>query len=113
MRQDSDLAVPIYRVPVKRLRESFVAVAADQENTNLLALDREATQAEFMQQSRVFGFVDHITVGFITISEIESSLAIFSRSKIGLWDMGVNRRRIQTWLTLLEERLEEERLRTD
>ena len=94
-----------YGVALDKLREALVAVAAAEPRTNLLRLDKEALQAEFEQRSKVFGFRDTVTVAFIARDDGRSALALYSRSRVGLLDLGVNRKRVERWLEALDRRL--------
>ncbi len=99
-----------YPLSLDKLREALVAVAAAEPRTNLLRLDKEALQAEFEQRSKVFGFRDRITVAFIArdegaTGEGASTIALYSRSQVGLLDLGVNRKRVERWLEALDARL--------
>ena len=96
----------VYPVPLAKLREALVAVAAAEPRTNLLRLDKEALQAEFEQRSKVLGFRDVITVAFIAVDEEHAALALYSRARVGLYDLGVNRKRVERWLAALQARLE-------
>ncbi|MEM7222369.1 MAG: DUF1499 domain-containing protein [Pseudomonadota bacterium] len=100
-----EIATEVYPVPLEKLREALVAVAAAEPRTNLLRLDKEALQAEFEQRSKLFGFRDSILVEFMEAGKGASTLAIYSRARVGLIDLGVNRRRVERWLAALGERL--------
>ncbi len=50
------------------------------------------------ERSAFFGFPDLIDVETIETGEAKSTLAIYSRSKYGYYDFGVNKRRVETWL---------------
>ena len=104
-RADADLTTPVFAVPVARLREAVVAIAARAARTNLMHLDKAAMQAEFEQRSRVFGFPDTITVAFEAVGGDAATLAIYSRARHGIYDFGVNRRRVQGWLAALRDEL--------
>lgn len=106
-RPDADIRTPVFDVSVDRLREAVVAIAAAEPRTNLITLDRDARQAEFEQRSRLFGFPDRITVCFEAIPEGGSTLAIFSRARLGYYDFGVNHRRVRRWLVALGAELGE------
>lgn len=106
-RSDRDLTVPVFAVPVERLREAVIAVAGRQPRTQMLHLDRDAGQAEFEQRSRVLRFPDRLTAAFESLGCNRSSLAIFSRARYGYWDFGVNRRRVEYWLQAIGEALEQ------
>ncbi|WP_162906533.1 DUF1499 domain-containing protein [Algihabitans albus] len=92
---------PRFDVPLDLLREALVAVAAQEPRCHLLALDQEARQAEFEQKSRLFGFADRIVVEFVALGNGASTLALYSYSLKGYWDLGVNRKRLERWLAAL------------
>lgn len=104
-RSDADIHTALFSVPVSRLREAVVAIASREPRTHLLSLDREASQAEFEQRSRILGFVDTITVAFEAASNDTSTIAIYSHSRTGYYDLGVNRRRVRRWLAALANEL--------
>jgi len=56
---------------------------------------------EAVQRSAIFGFVDRISSRVIAMSEHQSTLAVYSRSTVDYWDLGVNRRRVQEWVRSL------------
>ena len=55
-----------------------------------------------MQTSSLFGFPDYVSVKFIEIDAANSTLAIFSRSRLGQSDLGVNKKRVEAWLGQLK-----------
>lgn len=101
----ADGRTPRFDVPVEVLREALVAVAAQQPRCHLIALEREARQAEFEQKSRLFGLPHRIVVEFVPLGRSTSTLAIYSRSLKGYWDFGVNARRVHRWLDALPEQI--------
>jgi uncharacterized protein (DUF1499 family) len=50
----------------------------------------------------VFGFVDRISCRAVPDGCDRSTLFAYSRSETGYWDLGVNRRRLRSWLAALE-----------
>ena len=104
-RADTDLEMPVFPVPVDRLREAVMALANREPRTTLRHLDEDASQAEFEQVSRVFRFPDRITVAFIAVDAGHSTLAIYSRARIGYADFGVNKRRVHRWRHALAREL--------
>lgn len=104
-RRDADFVTPLFAVPVDRLREAMVRIAAEEPRTHLVHLDKEASQAQFEQSSKIFKFKDIITVAFEP-AEGGSTLAIYSRARLGYYDFGVNRRRVRRWLAALEAQLQ-------
>ena len=98
-------AAPTYDVPAQKLREAFLKVAGEQKRTTVVEQDEAAFKVELVQRSAIMRFPDTITVQFIAISDAQSSLAIYSRSQYGYSDLGVNKKRIDSWLELLEAEL--------
>ncbi len=96
---------PRFDVPHHELRQAWLYVAESEPRVVSTNQDAETDQHEFVQRSRVFGFPDIITVQFVSTEETGSTLAVYSRSKYGRGDLGVNRRRIQRWLDLVSDRL--------
>jgi uncharacterized protein (DUF1499 family) len=107
-RDDAELKSPVFQATVEQLRDAVVSIAAHEPRTHLLHLDREAMQAEFEQSSRIFRFPDTITVAFEAVDASHASVSIYSRAKLGYYDFGVNRKRVQRWLNLLARTLEQD-----
>ena len=96
---------PVFDVSVAQLRARWREVVAAQPRVELLAKDEDGRQIDYIQRSARFRFPDIITVRFISASPSQSTLAIYSRSIYGGRDFGVNRERIDAWLTFLREGL--------
>jgi len=101
---DPDETAPVFDVPAERLARAWVLVVRQQPRTNVAVSD-DGLQVEAEQRSAVFGFVDRISARFVTLSPDRSTLIAYSRSEVGYWDLGVNRRRLQDWLALLPAKL--------
>lgn len=99
-----DEVSPILHAPVSRLREEWNTLIAEQPRTSLLS-ESSTGQLDVVQRSGFVGFPDIITVRFYSLGNDRSTLALYSRSQYGHWDLGVNRRRVQTWLRELKQRL--------
>ncbi len=52
----------------------------------------------YVQTSGLFGFPDYVSVRFIELDAGRSTLAVFSRSRLGQSDLGVNKKRVERWL---------------
>ena len=86
------------------------AVAADLDRIALaepgvdrLAGSPEAGHVTYVQRSRVIGFPDAVSVKVSPEGE-GARVSIWSRSRYGHSDLGVNRDRVERWLTALESR---------
>ena len=93
----ADFAPPDYPVPADRLRAIVAAVAVAEAGTERIASD-PAGEDRYLARSRVFRFPDTISVRVFARGGGRSTLALYSRSQIGLGDFGVNRARLVRWL---------------
>ena len=90
----------IYATPVQKLHDAFLAVARRQPRTTIVA--QRADGVQLIQKSRFFRFPDLIDVAFFHIDDGHSTLAIYSRAKLGYRDFGVNQLRVRTWIDQLD-----------
>ena len=96
-------AFPSFAVPVARLRQAFEAILAREPRIRVTR--RSEDGLTLVQRSAVFHFPDDIDVSFIPLGPDRSTLALFSRSRYGHSDFGVNRRRVLRLLRALEAAL--------
>jgi len=68
-------------------------------------LARDGTMATYVQRSAVFGFPDYISI-HATPDGDGSTLSVYSRSRFGHSDLGVNKSRIERWLTELQSNID-------
>ncbi len=97
---EPDRPAPTFDIPVAQLQERLVALLATLPRTRIL-VDCDA-HLVVEQRSLIFRFPDYIDVRAIAIDASRSTIAIYSRSKIGFYDFGVNKRRVEGWLRKLE-----------
>jgi uncharacterized protein (DUF1499 family) len=97
----ADRASESYGVPAEHLAEAWQAVVAAAPRTRLTAADPARGLYAFEQRSAVLGFRDTILVRIVPLTADRSTLVVYSRSEIGYWDLGVNRRRVEAWLAAL------------
>lgn len=109
-------AAPVFAVSDDELSAAFDRVVAAQPRIELLADDRAPSSAggggpqtsgtvTWVQRSALFGFPDYISVAFLPGDGTQSTLAVFSRSRLGQSDLGVNEKRVTAWLSALEAEL--------
>ena len=89
---------PVFDRPVNEVAGDFRRHALAQPRVKLLEVGPDGQRLELVQRSRIFRFPDRISVEFISVDETHSTLAIYSRSRYGSNDFGVNRKRIDAWL---------------
>ena len=97
-----DASAPVFDVPAKRLAQAWISVVESEPRTKILAVSEDGLQIEAEQRSAVFGFLDRISTKCVTLQPIRSTLVAYSRSRVGYWDFGVNRSRLQRWLAKLQ-----------
>ena len=95
------LASPTYDLSVEELRERWMTMIASQPRIETRKADEEAMQYEFIQRTKFMRFPDIITVRFIPLEQQRSTLAVYSRSRYGRRDFGVNEDRVRAWLGAL------------
>jgi uncharacterized protein (DUF1499 family) len=94
---------PVFAVSAADLFQAWQQMLAKQPRITPLYTHPEQLQYGYVVRSWLFRFPDTVQVKFISLSKQTSSLALYSRSKYGYSDLGVNRRRLQSWLQQLQQ----------
>lgn len=102
---------PEYAVPPERLNEVLRAIIDAEPRITWGESSANGLRFDLIQRSRIFRFPDYISVEILPVrserhAAIHSTLAIFSRSRYGRRDFGVNRQRVERWLAALDTQLE-------
>ncbi|QHQ34925.1 DUF1499 domain-containing protein [Algicella marina] len=101
--QPIDMELPTYAVPAASLAEAFDTFVMEQPRVERVAGSVEAGWITYVQRSETLAFPDYITVQFYDLADTQTStLAIYSRSRFGHSDMGVNKARVEAWLASIE-----------
>lgn len=96
---------PVFAVDGPTLAAAVKRVALAEPRTELLSADEGAGRYEFVQRSAIFRFPDFVSVAIVPAGEGRSTLAAYSRAKVGYSDFGVNRKRVERWLAALKSEL--------
>ncbi|HEY4042585.1 MAG TPA: DUF1499 domain-containing protein [Rhodopila sp.] len=104
-RPPPDIVTPSYPLPADRLFALVQAIATDQPRTYLAALYADRLQADYVARSAVFNFPDLIVAQVTEATPDTSALILYSRSVYGHSDLGVNRKRVESWLGALRAKL--------
>lgn len=99
----TDETAPIFRAPVKVLKQWWNAVIAQQPRIKNISESEDGLQIDYVQRTAFMRFPDCITVRFIYIDAKRTTLTIYSRSVYGYSDFGVNKARVQSWLAKLQD----------
>ena len=92
-------------VPPDRLREAFLAVAAEAPRTKLLNRSADGLNLTLVQRTALLRFPDYIDVAIQPAPGGDggsSTIAVYSRSRFGYSDLGVNRKRVEDWMAALK-----------
>lgn len=98
---DADEEAPFYEMTSKELAARFDRIARESGRVDVVGGSPESGFVTYVQTSSVFAFPDYISVRFIEIDAQTSTLAVFSRSRLGKNDLGVNKTRVTNWLAQL------------
>jgi uncharacterized protein (DUF1499 family) len=98
---DADAVAPTFDVSAADLAAKFDRVARDSGNVDVVGGSPASGFVTYVQTSSLFAFPDYISVRFIEIDANSSTLAMFSRSRLGQSDLGVNKKRVASWLAEL------------
>jgi uncharacterized protein (DUF1499 family) len=79
---------------------------SEQPRTTLVSAEPERRRLVLVQRSRIFRFPDTITIQVFDLPDGGSTLAIYSASKYGRSDLGVNKARVTEWLALIQKAAE-------
>lgn len=100
-----DIVTPVFKVPPDRLFAIVRQVAVGQPRTFESAAYPAQLQVHYVARSAVLNFPDLVTVQVQPNGADGSTLIIYSRSIYGYGDLGVNRRRVTTWLAAINKDL--------
>lgn len=97
----ADIITARYLASARELRAALAKVIASEPRVTTVDLDEATLTDRYVQRSERLGFPDTIVVRFYDRPDGQSTLAIYSRSKLGHSDLGANRARIERWLAKL------------
>lgn len=93
----TDAVFATREVDAEALLFQFDSIASNAARTSVIAGSVSEGMITYAQRSLVFGFPDYITVKALKIDD-RAGLIVWSRSRYGYSDMGVNRQRVEIWL---------------
>eukprot|EP00244_Chara_vulgaris_P005936 TRINITY_DN22769_c0_g1_i5.p1 TRINITY_DN22769_c0_g1~~TRINITY_DN22769_c0_g1_i5.p1 ORF type:complete len:192 (+),score=22.59 TRINITY_DN22769_c0_g1_i5:171-746(+) len=96
---------PRFDKPAGHVAATWKRVVSTQPRTTLVAEEDGGLKQHHTQKSFLFRFVDDIHSEFIPLDDNQSTLAIYSASRVGYGDMGANAKRIKSWLAGLKSAL--------
>lgn len=92
---------PIFKLSLTELDSRWQTMITQQPRISIIRENSATHEYTYVQRTKWLRFPDYIDVKLIEIDKQHSSLIIFSRSKYGYSDLGVNQRRVKSWLATL------------
>jgi len=96
---------PVYPRSADEVARRLKAVVMAERRIEWREEAADGLKFEVIQRSKLIGFPDTVTVEVLPLEGGGSTLAIYSRSRYGRADFGVNGRRVESWLQRLEATL--------
>jgi uncharacterized protein (DUF1499 family) len=100
-----DAVSPVFAVPVDTLRDAVLAVTAEAPRFKVLDRSPDGMRMVLVQRSAILRFPDYINVEILPAGQDGSTLAVYSRSRFGYSDLGVNRARVEALLADVRRRV--------
>ena len=94
---EPDLVLSLMTKPSVEFLTDLDAVARAEPRVEVLAGDVGTGRITYVQRSTIMGFPDYISVSAIETTA-GNGLILWSRSRYGYYDFGVNRARLERWL---------------
>lgn len=94
-------AAPVFDMPAQGLFKLVGGFILSQKRVGLLAENTNTLEATYIQRSRLIGYPDYISIKITIVNANQSRLEVFSRSRFGHSDLGVNKRRIDQWIVAI------------
>ncbi|MEM6743292.1 MAG: DUF1499 domain-containing protein [Pseudomonadota bacterium] len=92
---------PLWMASPEDLMAALDKVALAADRTRRVAGSVDALHATYVQRSRLMGYPDFISVKALPAGE-GATLAVYSRSRYGRSDLGVNAKRVAAWLDAID-----------
>lgn len=98
MRDGGDAAAEVFDISPAKLATAFHKVAMSQPRVSVLTEADNDYWITYVQRSKLMGYPDYISIRIEPVDEDKSALLVYSRSRFGRSDLGVNKARVKDWL---------------
>ena len=96
-----DLEAPVFAESALVMAEAWDQFVLNQPQTIRISGLPNDLFMTYVQRTKTLKVPDYISVRFIPLGETSSTVAIYSRSRYGYGDLGVNKQRVERWLASL------------
>ena len=97
----ADVTTAPIPIPAEELAAKIKQLPDLEPRTVIVAANDAAFQYVLVQRSALFNFPDTINIAIQPLDASHAAIAIYSRSRYGKSDLGVNMKRLERWLALL------------
>lgn len=97
-----DMPAPTYSANPTLMAKAFDDFVLRQSKTIRIAGSPEEGWMTYVQRTPSLNFPDYISVKFLDLQGGKSTIAVFSRSRYGYSDQGVNEARVKLWVGTLQ-----------
>ena len=101
--QRPDATVGTFQASVEQVRDAWLEIVRGEARVS--GIRQSDGQIEAIQRTALVGFPDWITAQPVDLGGGQASICVFSRSKFGIRDFGVNEKRGLSWLAQLASKL--------
>jgi len=102
---EADEASPVYDAEPDTVVEEVRAYLNALPRTDILDEGAPGQALHAVVSSLVFRFKDDVYVLVLSNGQDRSHVAVYSQSRVGYWDLGVNKRRVRALLAHLDAKL--------
>lgn len=103
--QGADAASPVFKVTEEELWFLWKQVTANSKRIVSETLQEDARRSFHVQLTPYLRFPDEVRAQILSAGDGKSCIALYSRSRYGLYDFGVNKKRVERWLERLDRRV--------
>lgn len=90
------LSAPVLQYQAAELYSKLKHIINSNKRWKHVETDDDSMRIKFVAVTKIMKFKDDVDIQVIENSANESSLAVYSRSRVGYSDMGANRKRVET-----------------
>lgn len=91
---EPDFAPPVFELTGRGLFSKLSEIIAADRSWSKLVADPESLRLQFVATTGFMRFKDDVDIEIIPVDDTHTTLAIYSRSRIGYSDLGTNRKRV-------------------
>lgn len=103
----------VFAASLSDVQQALLSIIHSEPRTRIIEAEENAANWHFIQKTKLVGFIDDIKLRFEPSAEgaePTTALSIFSASRVGYSDLGVNEKRVTALIAKLTDSLGAEKL---